>query len=132
MNVKNIVRRAKARPVVRERLRDENGQYATVFGERTDITIGNCQRKLLETTLFNHLLTVDEETNESLLDEVIRRVRHDKPEKILDLASRMLPKEIVQADAGRTIAPVIIQINEATNIKIAPPTENVVEGAIVD
>jgi hypothetical protein len=58
------------------------------------------------------LLEKDATTNETLIERSINRTAQSKPEKILDLATRLLPKE--QEDAQQKFAPVLININNST------------------
>lgn len=82
---------------------------ASPAGERKNTKFAE---NLIKDLMLAKLLEKDATTNETLIERSINRTAQSKPEKILDLATRLLPKE--QEDAQQKFAPVLININNST------------------
>jgi len=89
---------------------------------------GMTHRDKIEVMLYNYLLEA-RASGKTTLAESFERVFHTKPEKILDVAIRLLPKQ-VETGPTKILAPIIIQM-PTEDEKIAPVDSNVIDGAIV-
>ena len=123
--------RKKTRPVIKELINNGKGfQIGNTLGGQLP-SIETSSRKILEQVMHNYLLATEDNGNQ-LVTNVAREVRRTKPEKILDLAMRLLPKEVVTSSEHKPVAPIIInQQFVGDDIKKAPNTV-VVDGAVVD